>query len=45
MSAIRALNCPSIDLNAIKDDNSWRCSTHSDYGTFTLLRQDGVGGL
>eukprot|EP00483_Globobulimina_turgida_P006242 UN06252 len=25
--------------------DSWRCSSHSDYGTFTLLRQDGVGGL
>eukprot|EP01083_Nonionella_stella_P262446 892425_1 len=46
MSAIRALNYPSIELEeAMKDDNSWRCSAHSDYGTFTLLRQDGVGGL
>eukprot|EP01083_Nonionella_stella_P023790 65792_1 len=48
MSAIRALNYPAIDLEEALSEkyvNTWRCSAHSDYGTFTLLRQDGVGGL
>eukprot|EP01084_Bolivina_argentea_P063715 116271_1 len=45
MAAIRALNYPSLDTDELSDENTWRCSAHSDYGTFTLLRQDAVGGL
>ncbi|ETO28588.1 2OG-Fe(II) oxygenase family oxidoreductase [Reticulomyxa filosa] len=43
MSALRALNYPQQDQPP--PENSIRCSPHSDYGTFTLLRQDDMGGL
>jgi len=43
MSALRALNYPQ--QNKPPPANSIRCSPHSDYGTFTLLRQDDIGGL
>ena len=46
MSAMRALNYPKQEINDSEIPlGSLRCSAHSDYGTFTLLRQDGVGGL
>ena len=46
MSALRALNYPTqSNNNNINEISSLRCSPHSDYGTLTLLRQDGVGGL
>lgn len=45
MSALRALNYPAQPEGAEPPEGSMRCSAHSDYGTFTLLRQDGVGGL
>jgi len=45
MSAIRALNYPPQREGVAPPEGSMRCSAHSDYGTFTLLRQDGVGGL
>jgi len=45
MSAIRALNYPPQSEGTEPPEGSMRCSAHSDYGTFTLLRQDGVGGL
>lgn len=44
MSAMRALNYPQ-QIDNEPPEGSLRCSPHSDYGTFTLLRQDGVGGL
>ena len=44
MSAMRALNYPQ-QIDNQPPEGSLRCSAHSDYGTFTLLRQDGVGGL
>jgi isopenicillin N synthase-like dioxygenase len=43
MSALRALNYPL--QSTPPPPGSLRCSPHSDYGTFTLLRQDSVGGL
>merc|ERR1712228_140054 len=45
MSAIRANSYPEQNENNRPQEGSFRCSAHSDYGTFTLLRQDGVGGL
>eukprot|EP01084_Bolivina_argentea_P090653 163314_1 len=47
MSALRTLNYPSqnVENNNNNNNNSFRCSAHTDYGTFTLLRQDCVGGL
>ena len=45
MSAMRALNYPAQSEGNVPPEGSMRCSAHSDYGTFTLLRQDGVGGL
>jgi isopenicillin N synthase-like dioxygenase len=49
--AHRFLNCnlifnyyPPVDP-ATTDRNKWGISPHTDYGTFTLLSQDGLGGL
>jgi isopenicillin N synthase-like dioxygenase len=42
---MRALNYPPQSEAQPPPKGSLRCSAHSDYGTLTLLRQDGVGGL
>lgn len=43
ISAIRLLNYPHQEQ--IPEAGVTRCSPHTDYGTFTVLRQDAVGGL
>lgn len=46
-SAMRALHYPelgTIDLDDL-NTNTFRASAHSDYGTLTILRTDGVPGL
>jgi isopenicillin N synthase-like dioxygenase len=42
-SALRALYYPS--LTAPLACNQYRSSAHTDYGAFTILKQDSVGGL
>ena len=44
-SISRFLYYPSISNDENVAENQLRCGEHSDYGTFTLLFQDGVGGL
>jgi len=43
LSVIRMLNYPHQD--EAPEIGVTRCSPHTDYGTFTILRQDAVGGL
>jgi len=42
-SVLRGIHYPKIDHDP--DENQLRCSEHSDWGAFTLLRQDISGGL
>ncbi|CAF4590014.1 unnamed protein product [Didymodactylos carnosus] len=42
-SALRSLHYPSVSLPLI--DNQFRSSVHTDYGSFTILKQDSIGGL
>jgi len=43
MSVIRVVNYPH--QSSSPPEGVLRCSPHTDYGTFTILRQDNVGGL
>lgn len=45
LTALRAANYPQIDDEDENQDIHIRCSSHSDWGILTLLRQDSVGGL
>lgn len=47
-SAIRALHYPALQSNGAEttdQSEAFRASAHSDYGTVTILRTDGVPGL
>ena len=44
-SAIRALRYPALASSRPADNGALRAGAHSDYGTVTILRTDGVGGL
>jgi len=43
LSCIRTINYPAQEKNT--KNGMLRCSPHTDYGTFTLLWQDDIGGL
>ncbi|KAI0307091.1 Clavaminate synthase-like protein [Multifurca ochricompacta] len=42
---LRLLSYPSIKTSFLQKEGQARAGAHSDYGTLTLLFQDGVGGL
>lgn len=42
-SALRSLYYPSI--SSPLSENQYRSSAHTDYGSFTILKQDSIGGL
>jgi len=42
---LRLLSYPSIKTSLLNKEGQARTGAHSDYGTLTLLFQDGVGGL
>lgn len=42
---LRLLHYPSLPAAELQHDRRSRISAHSDFGTLTLLFQDGVGGL
>jgi isopenicillin N synthase-like dioxygenase len=41
----RILHYPPVERKVLEDGRAQRISAHSDFGTLTLLFQDGVGGL
>eukprot|EP00494_Astrolonche_serrata_P025184 UN25445 len=43
MSVLRGTNYPQQEV--APEPGVLRCSPHTDYGTFTILRQDSIGGL
>ena len=42
---LRLLHYPSLPLASLRDNRAKRIAAHSDFGSLTLLWQDGVGGL
>ena len=42
---MRAINYPALDPSVDSSPGSLRASAHSDYGTMTVLRTDGIPGL
>ncbi|CAH0042606.1 unnamed protein product [Clonostachys rhizophaga] len=44
-NTLRLLHYPGVDASVWKNANAVRAGAHSDYGSLTLLFQDGRGGL
>lgn len=44
-NTLRLLRYPSVPITSLSDETTRRAGAHCDYGSITLLLQDGTGGL